>query len=145
MKTNVFSISRVRAFLRTRKPTADDNIERSEPETFVMNFQDYIFGIILTAMWMMIAYAIQTEQITDWIANILTTMSGPYDQRIATLTAVFVLFSDALVIIGISISREASNGDIVDVVNDQSDEINDRFAEFENRIAERIESLERNM
>lgn len=141
MKTTL-SLASIRAFFRARKAKADDNIERSEPESVLMNAQDYIFGLIITAMWMMIAYAIMTDQLTEWIASMLMLIDGSFDTRLATLTSVFVLFSDLLVIIGIAINREPSNGDVVDVVNDLGEQIDERFAEFENRVDERLAKLE---
>ena len=142
---STLSLARVREYFRARKPKADDNIERSEPESILMNAQDYAFGILMTALWMMVAYAIMTDQLTAWIVNVLNTMSGPFEQRLAVLTAVFVAFSNALVVIGVAISREPSNGDIVDVVNDQSDEINERLQQSDDRILERLDTIERNM
>lgn len=141
MKTTL-SLASIRAFFRARKAKADDNIERSEPESVLMNAQDYIFGLIITAMWMMIAYAIMTDQLTEWIASMLMLIDGSFDTRLATLTSVFVLFSDLLVIVGIAINREPSNGDVVDVVNDLGEQIDERFAEFENRVDERLAKLE---
>lgn len=142
---STLSLARVREFFRARKSKADDNIERSEPETIIMNVQDYVFGILITAMWMMIAYAIMTDQITNWIAKMLMTINGTFDERLALLTAAFVLFSDMLVIVGVAISREPSNGDVVDVVNDLGEQIDERFAELENRTSEAISKIERNI
>lgn len=135
------SLARVRDYFRRRKPEAKDNIERSEPETFLANGQDFIFGMIITAIWMMIAYAIMTDQATDWFASMLMLIEGTFEERLATLTAVLVLFSDMLVIIGIAIMREPSTGDVVDVVNDLGEQIEERLAEFEDRNAEELTKI----
>lgn len=135
------TLARVREFFRRRKPTAKDNIERSEPETFLANAQDFIFGMIITAIWMMIAYAIMTDQATDWFASMLMLIEGTFAERLAILTAVLVLFSDLLVIIGIAILREPSNGDVVDVVNDLGEQVEERLAEFEDRTAEELTNI----
>lgn len=139
MKTS--TLTRVRQLFARRDKSGRDNIERSEPETFLLNAQDFIFGMIITALWMMVAYAIMTEQATDWFARMLLLINGTFEERLATLTAVMVLFSNLLVIIGIAIVREPSSGDVVDVVNDQGEQIEERFAEFENRVAEELETI----
>lgn len=134
---------RIRAFFKRRKATADDNIERSEPDTILASFQDWIFGGVLAAIWMMIAYAIMTDQITDWIAAILSEMTGPFEQRLAVFTSVLVLLSEVTVIFGVALNRDASPGDIVDVVNDLGEQIDERFAEIEDRLDERLAQIER--
>jgi len=135
-------MQKVRAWFKARKPTADDNIERSEPETFLANTQDWAFGIIMSMMWMMIAYAVMTDQATEWIAKMLLMIDGPFETRLATLTAVFVLFSDVLVIFGVALNREPSNGDLVDVVNDLGEQIDERFAEIENGLEQSLNTIE---
>lgn len=130
------TLTKIRAWFKHRKPKADDNIERSEPEFILANTQDYIFGLIIAALWMMIAYAFMTDQATDWIARMLLLIDGTFEERLATLTSVFVLFSDMLVIIAIAMNREASTGDIVDVVNDLGEQLDERFAELEQHITQ---------
>ncbi len=134
---------RIRAFFKARKAKADDNIERSEPETFLQNFQDWIFGMVIGASWMVIAYAFMTDWITLWIASVLTDMSGPFEHRLALLTSVFVIFAEVLVIFGVALNREPSLGDAVDVVNDLGEQIDERFAELEERVAKSISSVEK--
>lgn len=147
MTTTIKQVSlmqKVHAWFKARKK-ADDNIERSEPETFLATTQAWIFGIIMSMMWMMIAYAVMTDQATDWIARMLLLLDGPFETRFATLTAVFVLFSDTLVIFAVALNREASNDDIVDVVNDLGEQIDERFVELENTISENIGSVQKEL
>lgn len=126
---------RLRNFFRVRKSKATDDIERSEPETILQSTQDAVFGFFLAAVWSMVAYAFMTDQAVEFLARILIVMRGPFEERLAVLTAVLVLFADVLVAFAVAINREPGGNDIVDVVNDLGGQIDERFAEQEERMA----------
>lgn len=64
-----------------------------------------------------------------------------FDERFSAFTAACIALVSMVVIFGVALTREASNDDIVEVTNDQSDEINERFAELENRIAQQLDEI----
>lgn len=134
---------RVRAWFKVRKAKADDNIERSEPETLLANTQGWVFGSFLAMIWMMIAYAFMTDQFIQPLASALLMIKGTFEIRFATLTSVFVLFTEVIVIFGIELGRKADHDDIVDVVNDLGEQIDERFAEVEEDFGQSFNSIEK--
>lgn len=142
MTTTTRPLSRFRALLRLKKSKADDNIERHEPDRFIPIAQDFFFGIVFTACFMMLAYAFMNGSMAEWIGNFIAhNAAGSFDERFSAFTAACIALVSMVVIFGVALTREASNDDIVEVTNDQSDEINERFAELENRIAGQLDEI----
>ena len=138
---------RVRAYFKLRKVTADDNIERSEPETMLASANGFVTGLILTALYMMISYAIMSGTTAEWIGTFLAYQknSFTFDERLAGFTAAFIALVNIVVILGIELGRNASHDDIVDVVNDLGEQIDERFAEVENDFTQSISSIEKQL
>lgn len=130
-------------FRLRRKRRADDDIERPEPDRFLGVFQDFIFGIVITAFLMMFAYLLMNGSMAEWIGNFLAHQdnSFTFDERFAAFTAVLILLVNMVVIFGVALTRVPDNEDVVDAIGDQSDELNERFAELENRVDARLEHI----
>lgn len=134
-----------------RKPKAkrlpDDNIERHEPDRFLGVFYDFLVGIVVTSFLMIIAYSVMMEPVEVWIAHFLAAQDNAFtfEERLAAFTAAVIALLDGLIIVGVAASRTPDNEDVIETVNDQSDEINERFVELENRFVESIEQVRKSI
>jgi len=142
-KTKLPFLTRLRLALRRRKPNADDNIERPEPDRLFGVFQDFIFGIVLTAFFMMIAYAFMTDIMAEWIGTFLAAQNNAFnfEERLAAFTSVLIALINLVVIFGVALTRIPDNEDLVDAVGDLGEEIDERFMELEHEVHTGHESL----
>lgn len=138
---------RLRTWFNVRKPRADDNIERSEPETFLATSFGFAISLVLTAAFMMLIYFIMSGQMAEWIGAFLAAQSNAltFDERLAGFAAVSFLLISVVITFALELSRQASHDDIVDVVNDLGEQVDERFAELEERISEALEPIKRDL
>jgi len=132
-----------RVFPKNRLP--DDNIERHEPDTILPVFLDFLFGMIMTAVLAMGAYAFMNGGMAEWIAHFIAAQPNPlgygFEDRFAAFTSSVIILAEMVTIFAIALSRKPDNEDVVEVINDLADELNERFAEFENRTANEIDQV----
>lgn len=143
MTTLSRSLTRFRALLRIKKAKADDNIERHEPDRIVPATMDFVFGMVMTAFFMMFAYAFMNGSMAEWIGTFLAHQDNAFgfEDRFAAFTAACIALVNLIVITGVALTRVPNNEDVVEVIGDLSDEINERFAELENRIAQQLDMI----
>lgn len=137
------TLARVRHFLRRRKPSAKDNIERSEPEQMLASSAGFVTSLVVTTTLMMLIYSIMSGQMAEWIGAFLANQNNnfTFDERLAGFTASVFALTSLVITMGLELSRQASHDDIVDVVNDLGEQIEERFAEFEDRTAEELANI----
>ena len=119
----------LRARVRASKTKADDNIERSEPETLLASAFGFVIALILTAAFMMLIYSIMSGSMAGWIGEFIASQDNAltFDERLAGFAAAIFALISLIVTFGIELGRNASHDDIVDVVNDLGEQIDERF------------------
>lgn len=144
MTTLARSLTRFRALLRLKKTKADDNIERHEPDRIIPATVDFVFGMVMTAFFMMFAYAFMNGSMAEWIGTFLAHQDNAFgfEDRFAAFTASCIALVNLIVITGVALTRVPNNEDVIEAIGDLSDEINERFAEFEHRVDQTLSRIE---
>jgi hypothetical protein len=141
---NIFT--RIRAALKNKKKNPDW-ARVDEPETLLMGSQYAIFGVMITAFLVIIAWTAMIGDPIQWIAHFLFTLNStlPFDQLLASFGGALIVLINMLVTVIFILFAPASNDDIVEMVSDLDANIQERIVEFESGVNERLDEIKRNV
>lgn len=112
-----------------------------EPDFILPSLMYYVIGIPLISVLAMFAYATLNGSLADFIARLLMSLAGSFEERLALLATGIVIMIGVMVTLFVSITHKPDGDDLVEMISDLDKNTQEHLAEVEESVNQRIDAL----
>lgn len=129
--------------MRKNKQKNPDWARVEEPDTIIRPATFGVFGLVVVALSVWLAWIVMTTSPIDAIANFLVSLHSdmPFTQLYAAFASALIVMIDLLVMTIFLFFSNAGNDDVIEMIRDLDTNTQERLVEFENTMREKFNGL----